>query len=146
VDYRLKLSFDCDRGVSHDEERDREVFRNHLSKIEHGIYDLSSAKFDSEARRYREHGQSEKQQRHEHRQQQPQSVQLGGVPADIVIASIKDVGIPIFTALLGAYLQAKYNRKIRLKVNDIEIETSNIEEVERMIAHVRTLSDARDQR
>jgi hypothetical protein len=56
VDYRLKLSFDCDRGVSHDEERDREVFRNHLSKIEHGIYDLSSAKFDSEARRYREHG------------------------------------------------------------------------------------------
>jgi hypothetical protein len=73
-------------------------------------------------------------------------VQLGGVPADIIIASIKDLGIPIFTALLGAYLQAKYNRKIRLKVNAIEIETSNIEEVERMIAHVRTLSDARDQR
>jgi hypothetical protein len=147
VDYRLNLFFERGAGsvggrISLEEERNHEVFREFLSRIEHGIYDLSSLKFDSEAFRYQEHGQSEQPQHYEHWEQQQQSVQLGDIPVDTIIASIKEVGIPVFTALLGAYLQAKYRRKIRLKVNDIEIETSNIEEVERMIVQVSTLSDA----
>jgi hypothetical protein len=148
VDYRLKLFLDCDMGISADgstsldEETDREVLRRFLSRIEHGNYDLSSVKFNNEARHHQENGQRERQQRREHREQQHQSVQLGGIPADVIIATIKEVGIPVFTALLGAYLQAKYRRKVRLKVNDVEIETSNIKELERMIVQVGRLTDA----
>jgi hypothetical protein len=146
VEYRLKLYFEREAGsvdgrISLDEERNHEVFRKFLSRIEHEVYDLSSLKFDNESFRYQEHGQREQPQHYEHREQQQQSVQLGDIPYDVIIANIKEVAVPVFSALVGAYI-ATHTKELRLKVNDIEIETSNIEELERMIIQAGRLTDA----
>jgi hypothetical protein len=46
------------------------------------------------------------------------------------------VGAPLAT-ILGAWLQARYGRKVRLKVADVEAEARNVEEVEQLLRHAQ---------
>jgi hypothetical protein len=40
---------------------------------------------------------------------------------------------PVFTGLVGAWLHAKYGRKVKLKYKDLEVEATTVEEVERLV-------------
>ncbi len=44
----------------------------------------------------------------------------------------KTIG-PLLTGLIGAWLHARYGRKVKLKFEDIEVEATTIEDVERLI-------------
>ena len=46
---------------------------------------------------------------------------------------------PVFAGVVGAWLHARYGRKARLKIGDIEAEARTVEEVERLIASVKKL-------
>jgi hypothetical protein len=45
-----------------------------------------------------------------------------------VVASLA----PVLGGLIGAWLQAKYRRKVRLKIGEIEAEAQTVEEVEKL--------------
>jgi hypothetical protein len=49
--------------------------------------------------------------------------------------------VPVFTAIAGAWAQARFGQKVRLKVGDIEAEASTAEELERLIAHAVALKN-----
>jgi hypothetical protein len=40
---------------------------------------------------------------------------------------------PVFTGLIGAWLHAKYGRKVKLKYKDLQVEATTVEEVERLV-------------
>ena len=43
--------------------------------------------------------------------------------------------IAAIAGVVGAWLHAKYGRKARLKIGDVEAEAQTVEEVERLLAH-----------
>ena len=49
---------------------------------------------------------------------------------------------PVVTAAAGAWLHAKYGRKVRLKIGDIEAEAQSVEEVEKLIARAQEIQQA----
>ena len=47
--------------------------------------------------------------------------------------------LPALTGLAGAWIQARYGRKVRIKVGDVEAEASTVEEIERLLELAATL-------
>jgi hypothetical protein len=41
--------------------------------------------------------------------------------------------LPLIAALLGAWIQARYGRKVRLKVGEIEAEAKSVEEIDELL-------------
>lgn len=48
------------------------------------------------------------------------------------IETIKVLG-PVVTAAIGAWLQKRYGRKVRIKIGEIEAEAQSVEEVEQLL-------------
>ena len=67
----------------------------------------------------------------------------GGYTGEIAVL-IQAVG-PVLTGILGAWLQSKAGRKVRLKVEDIEVEARTVEEVAQLLQHVRALRANREE-
>ena len=44
---------------------------------------------------------------------------------------------PAFTGLIGAWLQARFGRKVRLKVGDVEAEASTVADVEELLERAK---------
>jgi len=76
-------------------------------------------------------------------------VEAGGTPrnwlpagaeflGDFLIKFAPTVG-PVLAAAGGAWLHAKYGRKIRLKIGDIEAEAQTVEEVEKLLAKAQEI-------
>ena len=51
---------------------------------------------------------------------------------DFTIKLVATVG-PALGTLIGAWLHARYGRKVRLKIGDIEAEAQNVEQVEKLL-------------
>lgn len=63
---------------------------------------------------------------------------MGGFVGAFCLEMVKGVGPAMFTAL-GVWLQARYGRRVRLKVGDIEAEARTKEEVEQLIARAQKI-------
>ena len=50
---------------------------------------------------------------------------------------------PVFGAELGAWLQAQYGRKVRVKFDDIEIEAQTPKQIETLLARLEALRQSR---
>lgn len=64
------------------------------------------------------------------------SVDAHGYPLGEFIASLKSFGGPAITAAAaaaGAWAQARYGRKVRLKIGELEAEGRSVEEVEKLL-------------
>jgi hypothetical protein len=59
-------------------------------------------------------------------------IHLLSVPAEEARQALS-VAIPGLTALAGAWLQARFGRKVRIKIGDIEAEASSLEEVRELL-------------
>ena len=57
---------------------------------------------------------------------------LGAVAQQVVTLSI-----PAATALIGAWLQARFGRKVRVKVGDVEVEAATPQEVEKLLERAK---------
>jgi hypothetical protein len=76
-----------------------------------------------------------------------------GVAPGAALGSAADVGEftvtlapvlrPVFGAVLGTWLQARYGRKVRVKFDDIEIEAHALEQVESLLARLEALRQNR---
>ena len=55
---------------------------------------------------------------------------VGGYTGEIAVLA-QTLG-PVLTGVLGAWLQSKAGRKVRLKDGDIEVEAGTVEEVEKL--------------
>jgi hypothetical protein len=62
----------------------------------------------------------------------------GGWPLGQFLLSFGQEAIPPLAALAGAWVQARYGRRVRLKIGDVEVEARTIEEIERLEAVVRS--------
>jgi hypothetical protein len=51
--------------------------------------------------------------------------------------------LPVLGAIVGAWLQARYGRKARLKIGDIEAEARTVDEVEKLLAHAKRFHQAK---
>jgi hypothetical protein len=47
------------------------------------------------------------------------------------------ITIPAATALVGAWLQARFGRKVRIKVGDVEVEAATLQEVEHLLEQAK---------
>ncbi|GAB4072246.1 hypothetical protein KHC28_01280 [Ancylobacter sonchi] len=47
------------------------------------------------------------------------------------------VGVPALAAILGAWVQARWGRRVRLKIGDLEVEAGTMEEVEQLLRLAR---------
>ena len=62
---------------------------------------------------------------------------VGGYTGEIAVL-IQTVG-PLLTGILGAWLQSKAGRKVRIKVNDIEVEARTVHEAEQLLQQAQAL-------
>ncbi len=62
---------------------------------------------------------------------------IGGYTGEIAVL-IQSVS-PVLTGILGAWLQSKAGRKVRLKVGDIEVEASTVDEVKQLLQHAQAV-------
>ncbi len=60
---------------------------------------------------------------------------VGGYTGEIAV--LLQAVSPLLTGILGAWLQSKAGRKVRLKVGDIEIEARTVEEADQLAAACR---------
>jgi hypothetical protein len=58
---------------------------------------------------------------------------------------ISSIGIPALTGLAGAWLQAKYGRKVRLKRGDVEVEAASVDEIAKLLAIKDLLASLEDE-
>jgi hypothetical protein len=59
------------------------------------------------------------------------------------IVALSPVPAPVFGTVLGAWLQARYGRRIRVKFNDIEIEAQTPGQVESLLSQLEALRQNR---
>jgi len=50
---------------------------------------------------------------------------------------VAKIAAPVLAGIIGAWLQARYGRKARLKIGDIEAEARTVEEVEKLLEHAK---------
>ncbi len=65
------------------------------------------------------------------------SVDAYGYPLAEFTIAVKELGPPALTALatvLGAWVHARYGRKVRLKVGEIEVEAATVADAEKLLA------------
>ena len=67
---------------------------------------------------------------------------LGYPLGDFVIKTLAPTLIPAVAGLCGAWVQARYGRKVRIKVGDIEVEARTAEEVERLLMTAVAVKDS----
>jgi hypothetical protein len=67
---------------------------------------------------------------------------IGGYTGQIAVL-IQAVS-PVLTGILGAWLQSKAGRKVRLKVGDIEVEAKTVEEVEQLLQRAQALQASQE--
>ena len=61
------------------------------------------------------------------------AVEGGGYPlAQFAIEVVRSV-VPAAAGVCGAWVQARYGRKVRLKIGDVEAEGRTVEEIERLL-------------
>jgi hypothetical protein len=71
------------------------------------------------------------------------SVDALGYPlAEFVIKTLVPALIPAAAGVCGAWVQARYGRKVRIKVGDIEAEARTAEEVERLLMMAVGIKDS----
>jgi hypothetical protein len=58
---------------------------------------------------------------------------LGFPLAEFVIKALSPAVIPAAAAVCGAWVQARYGRKVRLKIGDIEVEGRTTEEIKTLL-------------
>jgi len=61
-----------------------------------------------------------------------ESASGGGFTLGEFLVVVKTIS-PVLTALVGAWLHAKFGRKVKLKYKDIQVEAATVEDVERLI-------------
>jgi hypothetical protein len=66
----------------------------------------------------------------------------GGYTGEIAVL-IQAVS-PILTAILGAWLQSKAGRKVRLKVGDVEVEARTVEEAEQLLQRAQAMQTSQE--
>ena len=72
------------------------------------------------------------------------AVDAQGYPLPEFIIAIKDLGIPVITViatLAGGWVQARYGRKMRLKIGDVEAEGRTIKEIEELLKKAAQFRD-----
>ena len=67
---------------------------------------------------------------------------VGGYTGEIAVL-IQAVS-PLLTGILGAWLQSKAGRKVRLKVGDIEVEARTVEEADQLLQRVQALQASQE--
>ena len=60
----------------------------------------------------------------------------GGFALGEFLAVAKTIS-PALAAIIGAWLHAKYSRKVKLKYKELQVEARTVEEVERVVKLVR---------
>jgi hypothetical protein len=80
-----------------------------------------------------------------HHPHQPTAARLVGVPIDLPVQHLfsgVQVVLPSLGTLLGVWLQARFGRKVRIKVGDTEVEARTPEELEKLLTMVRDYKKA----
>jgi hypothetical protein len=54
-----------------------------------------------------------------------------------LVQQVVTMAAPAATALIGAWLQARHGRKVRLKVGDVEAEAATVQEVEQLLERAK---------
>lgn len=72
----------------------------------------------------------------------PGAIFAAGAIGEIVIPLTQTLGPPFFT-LLGAWLTARYGRKIRVKIGDVEAEGQTVEEIEALLRKAKEYQEMR---
>ena len=71
------------------------------------------------------------------------SVDALGYPlAEFVVKTLGPAVVPAAAAVCGAWIQARFGRKVRIKVGDIEAEAHTTEEVERLLMTAVAIKDS----
>jgi hypothetical protein len=68
---------------------------------------------------------------------------LGAAEAGEFIVTLAPVLAPVFGTVLGAWLQARYGRKIRVQFDDIELEAQTPGQVESLLSQLEALRQNR---
>jgi hypothetical protein len=71
-----------------------------------------------------------------------QTAGAGGWPIGHFALSFGPQVITALAAVAGAWVQARYGRKVRLKVGDIEVEARTIEEIERLLERAASFQNS----
>lgn len=67
---------------------------------------------------------------------------VGGFTGEIAV--LVQAVSPILTGILGAWLQSKAGRKVRLKVGDIEVEARTVEEADQLLQRAQALQASQE--
>ena len=65
-----------------------------------------------------------------------------GYVGEFIVTLAPTIG-PMLGTILGAWLQARYGRKVRVKFDDVEIEAQTPEQVETLLARLEALRQSR---
>ncbi len=69
------------------------------------------------------------------------SVDATGYPLPEFLVTLGPPTIAALAAIAGAWVQARYGRKVRLKVGDVEAEARTAEEVEKLFVRAAEFRD-----
>jgi hypothetical protein len=69
------------------------------------------------------------------------SVDAAGYPLPEFLVTLGPPAIAALAAIAGAWVQARYVRKMRLKVGDVEAEGRTEEEIKRLLEHAAKFQD-----